>query len=1828
MGGFLSDSKTSKQTETVENNQALFDRTMDYLKQQVSSQTEIPKDKIRVDESFGNYGIDSVSIMGMTKAMENDLGRLSKTLFFEYDTVRSLAKHLIDVKNNELSVLFEIALASKDSKAPKAGLTKKAGGVKKQAVQGKKERNSKFNLLKNASQNSRHWSYGNNTGNDDIAIIGIAGRYPMASDLDEFWQNLKSGKDCVTEIPGNRWDHSLYYDPEKGKLGKSYAKWGGFLDDVDKFDPLFFNITPLEADFTDPQERLFLETTWTAFEEAGYSRKSLSNQNVGVFVGVMFGLYQFLENNEYGEKITGRCNFASIANRVSYFYNFHGPSIALDTMCSSSLTALHLACNSIKNGESNMAVVGGVNLMLHPNKYVQLSQGNFLSTSGKCSSFGDGGDGYVPGEGVGAIIIKPLKEAVRDGDHVYAVIKGTAINAGGKTNGYTVPNPVAQTDVIQRVIEHSGINPRTISYIEAHGTGTKLGDPIEITGLTNAYRKYTDESQYCAIGSVKANVGHLESAAGIAAITKVILQMKNKQLVPSIHSKQLNPFIDFESTPFYVQHRLEEWKQPVIEKDGRQITCPRRAGISAFGAGGANAHILLEEYIEADVKPAENDNLPKLFVLSAKNTERLDEYAQLMISYLDQYFESGSQRNVEKGKELNYSQTSEIVKASIRDVLGIEAIEIYDSDHFYELGMEPCDLSAFCQLLQKKTGKMVSLDLLVSYPTIEAVSDYLCDNFIKEQEELTTESLCLDDLAYTLQVGRDELDERLVVIASNIKDYRQGLMDYIDKSVKNRNIIYGNINSFTEKLNGFLESDLVTEYKKQLISEKDYQKIAELWITGVSFDWKDLYDGKNTKRLSLPTYPFEKVRCWVTPPSEDGRLLDSPNGNTKPAVDHTRKKIINFADKDSILASNAEIGDEALREMTLEYLKQTFSVVLKIPVNQLLDNVDFENYGLDSIYINQLNTYLESQFGKLPSTLLFTYKNLKSLCKYFVKQQREKTISVLLGENAVGEGHEEKTDTPVQKMTVMEEASNQNDIAIIGISGRYPKAENLDEYLDNLKNGRDCITEIPKERWDYRKYPDIKCKWGGFIKDADKFDPQFFNITPNNAIFMDPQERIFLETVWSCLEDAGYTPKNLEEDDEDDTRGRVAVYAGVSFNTYGLNGNGGDNRNMPINTQIYSVANRISYLLNLRGPSLSIDSACSSSLYAVHMGCESILRDECDMAIAGGVNLSLHPSKYVTLNWGSFLASDGHCRSFGEGGDGYVPGEGVGAVLLKPLWKAERDHDHIYGVIKGSSVNHGGKTNGYSVPNPVAQSEVIKKALQKAKINPSSISYIEAHGTGTALGDPIEIDALKDVFKDYTDKKHFCSVGSVKSNVGHLEAAAGIGQLTKVLLQFRSKMLFPNRLNSKKINHNIDFENSPFYVQLKADEWKVIPGDTNELGLRRAGVSSFGVGGVNVHIVLEEYTGHLPQPLLTVSQPVMVPFSARSEEALKRNLEKFNEYISNSITNNSLPDIRDTAYTMQMGRIELPYRAAFLVCSYEELQTDIEMYINGEIDKDTEQSIFSGKAKSIIDYPENNLPLILDEKSITTEQLGEAAGKWIEGKKIDFSVFYHEYIPNRVSLPTYSFERERYWLYEQPEHYDEDVKEAAKPEQEMKDSDFIQMEELANDQDTSARDNAFIEELLEMPTSEKLEAMISYIQNIFADLLGFTEGRLPDIEQGFFEMGLESIETTKAYNRLTGIFELELDMQLFFNYPNIYKLSEYILELLEAQEENNVNEEGTIQEGGMITDNEFKNQEERGSEIVLSEEKERRVLQSSENQETLDDMDEDELAELLKGLLD
>jgi acyl transferase domain-containing protein len=470
----------------------------------------------------------------------------------------------------------------------------------------------------------------------DIAVIGMSGAYPGAGDLDELWQNLAAGRDCISEVPADRWDWREYYTEDRQKPGSHYCKWGGFIDGVDQFDPRFFHISPREAEAIDPQERLFLEHAWRAMEDAGYRRQDLQRGpeddlpgQVGVYAGVMFSEYPLFaaEASVRGNRVAFASGMASVANRVSYVLNLHGPSMTIDTMCSGAMTGLHLACQDLVTGRVDMAFAGAVNLTIHPNKYLMLSAAQFIAPEGRCASFGVGGEGYVPGEGVGVVVLKRLSDAERDGDHIYGVIKSTALNHGGKSNGFSVPSPKAQEMVIARALRDGGIDPRTISYIEAHGTGTKLGDPIEITALTKAFD--TDEKQFCFVGSVKSNVGHCESAAGVVGLTKVLLQMQKGKIAPSLHSATLNPHIDFASTPFVVNQTLRDWTRPVIGGE----TLPRRAGISSFGAGGSNAHVIVEEHAAADARADERG--PFVVVLSAKSQEQVRAYAQKLLRFLE-----------------------------------------------------------------------------------------------------------------------------------------------------------------------------------------------------------------------------------------------------------------------------------------------------------------------------------------------------------------------------------------------------------------------------------------------------------------------------------------------------------------------------------------------------------------------------------------------------------------------------------------------------------------------------------------------------------------------------------------------------------------------------------------------------------------------------------------------------------------------------------------------------------------------------------------------------------------------------------------------------------------------------------------------------------------------------------------------------------------------------------------------------------------------------------------------------------------------------------------
>src|SRR5216110_2824209 len=477
---------------------------------------------------------------------------------------------------------------------------------------------------------------------EGIAIVGMSGRYPDASNLTAYWENLVQAKNAVREIPLSRFDVSAYYDPSSAASGKIYCKWLGVLDDIEYFDPFFFRLSPAEAEVMDPQQRLFLEEGYRAFEDAGYSPRLLSNRKCGVYLGVVSHEYGLLlsEQNVSEADLLGTSP-AIAAARLAYHLNLKGPALAIDTACSSSLVATHLACQALRNQEIDMALVGGVSLCLTPSFYVKMCNAGMLSPDGQCKTFDASANGFVPGEGVGALVLKRLADAEADHDQIYGVIIASGMNQDGATNGITAPSMRSQMELVREVYENYQVNPASISYVEMHGTGTKLGDPIELQALSSVFQEKTQRKQYCAIGSVKSNIGHTLAAAGLAGVQKVLLAMKQKKLVPTLNYERPNPHFDFEASPFYVNTQVQDWKS----EGGR----PLRAAVSSFGFSGTNAHVVIEEYVAGretdggnprhDAPVARSAEMQSLLVLSAKSEQQLKSYAQEMKGWIQEHAE-------------------------------------------------------------------------------------------------------------------------------------------------------------------------------------------------------------------------------------------------------------------------------------------------------------------------------------------------------------------------------------------------------------------------------------------------------------------------------------------------------------------------------------------------------------------------------------------------------------------------------------------------------------------------------------------------------------------------------------------------------------------------------------------------------------------------------------------------------------------------------------------------------------------------------------------------------------------------------------------------------------------------------------------------------------------------------------------------------------------------------------------------------------------------------------------------------------------------------------
>ncbi|MFW5444547.1 MAG: SDR family NAD(P)-dependent oxidoreductase [Methylococcaceae bacterium] len=471
---------------------------------------------------------------------------------------------------------------------------------------------------------------------DPVAIVGIGCRFPGGvSDPESFWELITEGKDAIVDIPEDRWDVKRFYDPDHNKPGKMYVKSGGFLQqDLNEFDALFFGIAPREADCLDPQQRVLMEVAWEALEDAGVTSEALAGSNTGVYIGA-FTLDNKLtqmsgvNRERIGPHTAVGSTMTILSNRISYCFDLRGPSISVDTACSSSLVAFHYACEAIQQGDCEMAMAGGVNIIHRPEYMIAMCKGQFLAEDGHCKSFDSRADGYARGEGAGIVVLKKLSAAVRDGDQIYAVVRGSGVNQDGRTSAITVPNGDAQEALVKQVCEKAGVAVNEIAYVEAHGTGTPIGDPTEAGALGRALGKDRDKDKACYISSVKANIGHLEAASGIAGVIKTALSLKKKQIPLLANLQQPNPDIPFSELGL---------KLPLQNESMPNYSELALAGVNSFGYGGTNAHVILQQAPEQqDIQPAQEQVCqgPWLLPLSARNDVALkavaEQYLEMMI---------------------------------------------------------------------------------------------------------------------------------------------------------------------------------------------------------------------------------------------------------------------------------------------------------------------------------------------------------------------------------------------------------------------------------------------------------------------------------------------------------------------------------------------------------------------------------------------------------------------------------------------------------------------------------------------------------------------------------------------------------------------------------------------------------------------------------------------------------------------------------------------------------------------------------------------------------------------------------------------------------------------------------------------------------------------------------------------------------------------------------------------------------------------------------------------------------------------------------------------
>ncbi|WP_459212978.1 SDR family NAD(P)-dependent oxidoreductase [Aquimarina rhabdastrellae] len=1822
-----------------------------------------------------------------------------------------------------------------------------------------------------------------------IAIIGMAGQFPMANDVETFWSNIAEGKNCISEISQRRWNIEKYYQDGEAIPGKTYSKWMGALEEYDLFDPLFFNISPSEAECMDPQQRLFLQTCWHTIENAGYNAQTLGKSKCGVFVGCGQGDYHLLSDkmrtSAYG--FTGGDN-SILAARISYFLNLQGPCLTIDTACSSSLVAIANACDSLILGQSDLMLAGGVYVGAGADMHIKTSQMGMLSVDGKCHTFDQKANGFVPGEGVGVVMLKRLEDAERDGDNILGVIKGWGINQDGKTNGITAPNTQAQAKLQQEVYDKYKIDPSSIQLVEAHGTGTKLGDPIEVEALVESFKNYTLEREYCAIGSVKSNIGHCLMAAGVAGVIKLLMSLKYKKLPPTINFENLNEHINIENSPFYVNTQLKDWS--IEQKQQRQ------AAISSFGFSGTNAHMVISEYNsgETNTLNSKNSHTNYIFPLSAKTEEQLTQKAVDMLQYLnkqnqsceldriaytmqvgrmemeyrlgvisntkdqlieklkefiddkkqvldvfvgrtknnentislfskdtdlqetidkwiqqkklsnlvnlwvqgysldwnklyeeikprrielplypftkERYWieENESKNSIESITEKEITQTlffdeywekekhtiaplkkenrstiifadKEFSKMQVKEIPGneFEVIVVEQSNSYesvspqlYKCSPEnTTDIEKILTVINHQEHKSIhilylwakdmgeegvyrlfdlfkiikssalpvdKITLVGHYDTQEISTcwDYSWIGFERSLKfllpntelslfyinspidpfELMTEALQSDGIVWyknnqrhrlslrsfepgkitnesvlkqkgnylitggcgklglqfahflaenyqanLLLIGRSPISSVIEEQMKIIKNAGAGQVYYRSVDVSNEEAMLTLRSQLPFKISGIIHAAGVASsqpfnqrsiediktilYPKTLgtiildeildqssldficyfssvsaflgdFGSCDYS-IASRFQMAYSF-YREQKEGIRSKTMvinwplweegGMGTSDVEQASFYLKSSGQESlktsqgialwqELLKTDRLQTlvmlgKPSrIEQVLKRLYDteqLHSRENVLDNTNDFRENkkkfydhrtSIKEYVTNDLKQQIANLTKINLGQLKVDKNLTDYGFDSISLGRLASGLTTYFGvEITPAVFFSATTIQKLTNYILEEYSTEINNFYSTESTTKDEKEinktiDATRLKSIKQTIDESfssnfypkhsvISDSEPIAVVGMSGRFPQAQTVDQLWSILVEGKDAITEIPANRWDWSDYyiakgnknNKITTNKGGFIPGVDEFDPLFFGISPREAEYMDPAERLLLIETYKAIEDARISPKNIKGE-------KIGVFVGMEEGQYDqITGKQGITT-----TGNAMISSRLSYFLDLQGPTIATNTACSSGLVALHQAVSSLRLGECKAAIVAGVSLLLSPESYVMMSEAGMLSEDGRCHTFSKNAKGIGVGESVVVLMLKPLSAAITENDTIYGTIKASGVNFDGKTNGVTAPNGDRQAALIEKIYTDHQININDLSYIVTHGTGTKLGDPVEINALTKAFKKLKanqktiTKPECCALTSCKSNIGHTLAASGLVSVVNLLKAMQHRQI-PASLNCTEENDYINWKDSPFFINKETREW-----NRDRSNPYMGAVSSFGRSGTNAHVVIEEFLvseeSKYTSPTEINDEKVMILLSARTEEQLHQKTRDLLDMILISTDTFELPDL---AYSLQVCKEEFDVRLGILVNTKHQLIEKLEAYLE---DSQIIEGVFFSKVKhdqedmNIINGDDDMKEAI--EKWIVRRKLYKLMELWVKGLSIDWKKFYGENLPKRIALPAYPFAQDRYW---------------------------------------------------------------------------------------------------------------------------------------------------------------------------------------------------------------